>query len=218
MEKDHIKLQFRRLKKHYEECVNNIDEVHMLDLAHTLRIWVEIAKDIDELIKEEQFKVKFSNPTKNKEIEEVLKGSAFMYIPLASCPKTNTGMQVSNIIFIKKMLSAEEAKKLYEAGKQEAKNVELSFTEWLGSEILETKNKKGERIGIARNILIKRVANLLGASHPQEKDNAEEYEHRFDPFIKDLHTLIIANGYPSTYYQLIEIAEVIINSLKNLLE
>ena len=73
--------------------------------------------------------------------------------------------------------SPEEVKKLYEAGPPQIKNTNLSLKLWLGSEILEAKNDKGERIGIARSMLIKRVANILGASHPEGKENEDEYEY-----------------------------------------
>lgn len=217
MNEDHIKLQFRRLKRHYEACAKEIDEISMLDLAHCLRVWVEMAQPLDELIQEKYFEVKFPNPSQNKKVKAILKDTAFTSLPLVSTPQTNSGIQVKGLYFIKKALTPEEVKKLYEAGPPQVKNTNLSLEQWLGSEILETKNSAGERIGIARSMLIKRVANLLGASHPEGKENEDEYERHFDPFIKEIHSMKVANGYPLTYYQLIEIAEVMIKSLEDLL-
>lgn len=218
MDEDHIKMQFQRLKRHYDACTNEIDEISMLDLAHSLRIWAEMAQSIDELIEKKGFDVKFPNPAKNKKAKAVLKDTAFTSMPLVSTLQTNSGIQVKGLYFIKKALTPEEVKKLYEAGPPQVLNANLSFEQWLGSEILETKNHIGERIGIARSILIKRVANLLGASHPKGKENEDENERYFDPFIKELHSMQVANGYPLTYYQLIEIAGVILRSFENLLE
>jgi len=217
MTEDHIKLQFRRLKRHYEASAKEIDEVSMLDLAHSLRIWVEMANALDELIEAKKIEVKFPNPVQNKIIKGILRDTAFTSVPLASTPQTNSGMQVKGLHFINKALTPEEVKKLYEAGPPQIKNTNLSLKLWLGSEILEAKNDKGERIGIARSMLIKRVANILGASHPEGKENEDEYERHFDPFIRELHSTQVANGYPLTYYQLIEIAEVLVKSFEDLL-
>lgn len=218
MKEYHIKLQFRRLKRHYGNCVEKIDEISMLDLTHCLRIWVEMAKTVDGLAAEEKFEVKFPNPVQNKNIKRALKNTTFTSIPLASTPRTNSGIQVKGLHFIDKVLTDEEVKKLYEAGPPQIRSANLSLEQWLGSEILEIKNSNGERVGIARSILIRRVANILGASHPEGKEDEDEYEHHFDPFIKELHSIQVANGYKLTYYQLIEIAEVIIESFNNLLE
>lgn len=218
MNEDHIKLQFRRLKRHYVACSKKIDEISMLDLAHSLRIWVEMAQPLDELTQEKNFEVKFPNPSQNKKIKAVLKNTEFTSVPLVSTPQTNSGMQVKGLHFINKALTQEEVKKLYEAGPPQVKNTNLSFEQWLNSEILETKNSAKQRVGIKRSIFIKRVANLLGASHPEGKENEDEYEHHFaDPLIKKLHNMQVASGYPLTYYQLIEIAKVIVESFKNLL-
>lgn len=217
MTEDHLKLQFRRLKRHYEACTKEIDKVSILDLAHSLRILVEMAKALDELVEAKKIEVKFPNQVQNKKIKAILKDTAFTSVPLASTPQANSGMQVKGLHLIKRALTPEEVKKLYEAGPPQIKNTDLSLEQWLGSEILETKNDKGERIGITRSIFIKRVANILGASHPEGKENEDEYERHLDPFIRELHTIQVANGYPLTYYQLIEIAEVLIKSFENLL-
>ena len=40
-------------------------------------------------------------------------------------------------------------------------------------------------ITISREIMIKRVANILGASHPQGTEFSEDTENRFDSYIKE---------------------------------
>lgn len=221
MEEDHIKLQFRRLKRHYEACKKEVDEISLLDLAHTLRIWVEMAPSVDAIIAEREFTSKFPNPQKNKTISKILQDADYLSVPLASTPETGAGVQIKDIIYAKKYLSPEEVKRMYEAGPTIAKETDLSLQNWLGSEILEKRVGKGddrERIGIPRCILIKRVANILGASHPKGKEKAEEIERHFDPMIMELNKMEVANGYPLTYFQLIEIAEIIIKTFDELLE
>jgi len=66
--------------------------------------------------------------------------------------------------------------------------------------------------------MIKRVANILGASHPQGTEFSEDTENRFDSYIKELHQLKIADGYPATYYQLLEISQEILDKVKIIFE
>lgn len=217
MREEHIKIQYERLKRHYQTCIDEIDEIGMLDLAHCLRIWVEMAKSIDALMDAKRYEVQFPNTELNKKIKSILKNTSFTSVPLASISSTVSEMSVKGIHIVNRALSPEEIKKIYEAGPPQIRNINLSFEQWLGSEILETKDLTGKRIGLARTILIKRVANLLGASHPEGKENEDEFERHFDPFIKELHAIHVAKGFPLTYYQLIEIAEVILRSFDNLL-
>ena len=56
------------------------------------------------------------------------------------------------------------------------------------------------------------MANILGASHPAGTDRSDESENRFDPYILELHGLTVANGYPATYYQLLEIANDVLSA------
>jgi len=77
--------------------------------------------------------------------------------------------------------------------------------------VLKTTDASNNRIGVSREIIIKRVANMLGASHAAGTDDNNEKENRFDPFVRELHKFKVANGIPLTHYQLIEIAGVIIS-------
>ena len=190
----------------------------MLDLTHSLRIWVEMAEEIDDLVESKNFETKFLNPTKNKQHKKVLKDTPFILVPLTSAPQISSGMQVKGLRITNRCLSPQEMERLYKAHPSRAKTVKLSFQQWLGSEVLETKTDQGKRIGISRLILVKRVANILGASHPKGKENENEYEGHFDPFVKELHRTEVANGCPLTYYQLIEIAKNIVENFKELLE
>lgn len=213
MEQKHIQLQFERLKRHHVACKDNIDEISMLDLAHSLRIVDEMSKDIDALIVGKGLEIAFPNTVKRNSVKAILNRTKFVSAPLSTSPETSSGMRLKGLFIAHGSFSHEEIKKMYEAGPPQIKNENLSFDEWLGSEVLETKSGEGARIGISRRMIIKRVANILGASHPMGKDEENEYEHKFDPFIKELHSISVANGYPLTYYQLMEIAEVIIEKI-----
>lgn len=219
MNKSHIKLQFERLKRHYKLAKNEKDPIAFLDLAHTLRIWTELKREVDKIAQKENLKLDLPNKINNKKLKGILKGSTFFDVPLASVESGFTPeIQVKGIQIVNRALSSEEIKKMYEMGPPEVQTGYLTFSEWLGAEVISTINPKDNGyIGISREIIIKRVANLLGASHPEGMDQGNEYENQFDPYIKELNKIEVANGYPLTHYQLIEIAEVIINGLNGLL-
>ena len=70
-----------------------------------------------------------------------------------------------------------------------------------------------EEMGISIEILIKRVASFLGASHPMGMDSSQEYANMFDPHIRGLSEIKIFGNIPSTYYQLLQIAQTITETL-----
>lgn len=220
MQKSHIKIQFERLKRHYKLAKEEKDKIAFLDLAHSLRIWSELKEDVDKLIEEEGFVLSLRNKINNKKLKEILKGTMFFDVPLASVDSEFTPeVQVKGVQIVNKALSPEEIKKMFEVGPPKEQVTRLTFTQWLGSEIISTSDPKDNSyVGISREILIKRIANLLGASHPEGKDNSNDYENKFDAYVKELNKIEVANGYPLTHYQLMEIAGSIIESLDQFLK
>lgn len=220
MNKSHIKLQFQRLKRHYQLAKDNKDPIAFLDLAHSLRIWAEMKEVVDQIANEEHFIFELPNKVNNKRLKNILKGSNYFDIPLASVEDNFTpDVQVKGVQFVNRPLTPEEIKKIFEMGPPKIDIKLLSFSQWLGSEVISTSNPQdGRYVGITREIMIKRTANLLGASHPEGEDSENELENKFDPYVKELNKIQVANGYPLTHYQLIEIAQDILKSLKNLFE
>ena len=49
MELEHIKLQYDRLKRHYNRALNEKDIISFLDFSHSLRIWVDLKFNIDQI-------------------------------------------------------------------------------------------------------------------------------------------------------------------------
>lgn len=215
IDKKHVELQFRRLERHYRVCLKGIDAISLLDLANTLRIWVDMKKDIDELLQEQCFSPEFPNPTKNKKLMKLLKGTPFTAIPLTSAPKT-AGIKVRNIILIGKKLTKEEMRKLSISQSHARSRTRLNFSQWLGSEIFEmNRGAGGDRIGISRETIIKRVANILGGSHPWHTGSRKR-ENKCDYIVRELHQTVVAGGYPLAHYILLDIAEDMVKCLKGL--
>ena len=212
MDKKHLMLQYQRLLRHYERALRDRDQISFLDLAHSLRIWVDMKAYVDEISKTDGRSLTFKNSEKQRELNNILKGSDYTYIPLASGVKSS-GVEVKAITFTNRALTPEEIKRIFELGLPKEKTTTLSFQQWLGSSII-MKNVGTNKVSISREIMIKRVANILGASHPMGTDEGENFENRFDEHIKELNNIVVADGYPVTYYQLIEIADEIIEAMK----
>lgn len=213
MDTAHIKLQYVRLERHYSSALKDKDPISFLDLAHALRIWVDMKSFVDALAKEKDVTLGLANSATPKEVKKILKGSKHVYLPLASGVES-PGVEVKGVRLINRALSPEEIKKMYEAGPPVAQKSKLSFSEWLASGVYEVPSgdKEHSHLRISREILIKRVANILGASHPAGTEAAEAAENRFDPYVLDLHGVKLAGGYPATYYQLLEIANDILEN------
>jgi hypothetical protein len=213
-----IKLQFKRLKRHHGLSLHDKDEIAFLDLAHSLRIFVDMKFEMDEIASHSGLHAGFNNTAKNKKVTDVLRENKYFSVPMSS-EVGSPDVSMKGLIFIpNKALNANEIKMLYEAGPPNSIPTKLSFVEWLGSTIINTANpadSEQPRLNISREIFIKRVANILGASHPDKDDVGE---NRFDPYIKEFHTIEVANGYPLTYYQLLEISSEIIRVYEPLLK
>lgn len=214
----HIKLQYARLERHHSMALREKDPISFLDLAHTLRVWIDMKSSIDDLAKEKAVTLGLTNFSTPNEVKNILRGSKHTYLPLASGVES-PGIEVKGVRVINRALSAEEIKKLCKSGPPVAQKSKLSFSEWLASGVYEVPSdvEQHPHLKISREILIKRVANILGASHPAGTEVAEAAENRFDPYVLDLHGVQLADGYPATYYQLLEIANDILEKTKCLL-
>lgn len=215
MDINHIFLQYKRLERHYRESLEHKDPISFLDLSNCLRIWVDMKNQIDALAKSKGSSLRLTNTTIPKVVKKVLKGSKHKYLPLGSGVES-PGIEVKGIRIVNKALTPDEIKKLCEAGPPIAQPTSLTFVEWLASGIYEvpSQNSTHTHLKISREIIIKRVANILGASHPAGSEEGDERENRFDAHVLDLHKITLADGYPATYYQLLEIARDILKATK----
>ena len=170
------------------------------------------------MAKDKGIALELKNIIRQKEIKKVLRGGRYIYLPLGS-GVSSPDVQVRGVTVINRALSPEEIKKLYEGDPPIAQRTWLTFTQWLASGIYEvpSTNEAHPQLMISREILIKRVANILGASHPPGTDYSDEIENRFNPYILELHQIMVADGYPATYYQLLEIAQDVLEGVKALL-
>lgn len=216
MDINHIELQYNRLARHYKSALNK-DHISFLDLSHVLRIFTEMKSGIDIIANKKEVSFHFENFKCSPETKKVLKGKHYTYLPVASGVPT-PGMEISGFMQLEGELSEEEFLRISKAGPPVTEKTNLTFGQWLGSTIYEVPSfdKSHPKMGISREIFVKRIANILGASHPQGADKGQEQENKFDVYIRDLHLVTLADGYPATYFQLLEIAKDILDGLKNL--
>lgn len=208
-------LQLTRLERHHTRARTERDEISFLDLAHALRIWTEMKADVDDLARGQGISLALPHVAPTRLDKQGRKGGGVMDLPLADGGEGPGGRVWGVRITLGRSRHKEiEGRPVPEPPK--ATPTRLSFTDWLGATIYWTPSgdAKHPELPISREILIKRVANALGASHPAGMEDSD-FEHRFDPFIRRLHNIIIMD-LPATYQQLLEIAKNTIEAMRKL--
>jgi hypothetical protein len=212
---EHIKLQFARLSRHTENATSKFDPITYLDLAHCLRIWVDMKSDIDRNLELLKVTPQFNVFSPDKKIKSALRGSK--YVAITGDSRVTGAGKIDGFVFTDKVISDDDVEKILKMGPPTARKTNLSFTQWLGSEIIVTNVSLPDqqpRLGISIEMLIKRVASFFGASHPMGMESSQEVENKFDPHIQALNEIKIFGNIPSTYYQLLQIAQTITETLK----
>lgn len=181
-----------------------------------LRIWVDLKQIVDQLARERGIQFSFNQHSPPKFIKKGLRGAVHTYLPLAS-GVPNSDVQVSGLRITNRALSPEEIMQRARAGPPIASPKAMNFGDWLGAGVVEVPSgfSGHPHVSLSREILIKRVANALGASHPIGCESDDLMENRFGPYVKDLHAISL-DGVPSTFYALMEIADEVVDTLRPL--
>ncbi len=207
MDIKHLHLQYDRLSRHYEASLAQKDEISFLDLAHALRVWVDMKARVTTMAAERGLQLSLRHHTAPKSLKKSLKGATHTYIPLASGVESPE-VQVKGLVITNRALTPDEIKQRASMGPPVAQVSQMSFAEWMAAGVLEvpSNDPSHPHVKISREIMIKRIANALGASHPVGMEEDDPQENKFDKYVQELHQIKIADGYPVTYYQLLEIA------------
>jgi hypothetical protein len=234
-----IQVQFKRLQRHYETSVKTYDDASLLDLSHILRIWVELKPVLSLTDPAFDKTIKFFTGAPDKKVLKQSSNCRYIYayLPtdgvttfaskghLASGPELegnkdftmgvkvkNTGESIllSQFCYISKALEQPYVKAL-----ENEQVRRCNYNNWMSSEIVRLKyiNEEGdlERFIISREMLIKRVANILDGSHTSlNTDNAGT--NKFDNPIKWL-MYFKCGGLPLPYFLLLKIAQDIVSNL-----
>lgn len=237
-----IALHLKRLRRHYEAAVQTYDHVSLLDLSHSLRIWVELKQELPKLAQAFGTTMSFNTAIPAKKVLKASKGYryVFSYMPggvitycanghLVSGPEMNhdagdftTGIAVKmgeDHMWLNKFCIVGRSFDQPLIKALEAESItRCNYTQWLGSEVVRVSFPKADRVltttAISREMIVKRVANTLDGSHASLA--AYESDNTFDPAVHHLLQYQIG-GLPLPYLILLKIAQDILSITPKLL-
>jgi hypothetical protein len=234
-----INLNLKRLKRQYDVSIEGYDEVSLLELSHALRMWVDMQDHVQSYLIQHLPDKLFKAYTLHSELQQACCGSKYLvtyfvdglttrstnahlisFRGISNGPSVmNFGMRptVGKTAWISHVLLISEYKIRYEYEPDTAfVTSEVSFKKWLESEAVRVcftdDNGQREEKLISRIMLIKRVANNLGGSHPA---GVFDVTHKYDPavnFLLDYHV----GGLPLPYYILLKTAHDILDNFNHL--
>ncbi|QIL78377.1 hypothetical protein [Hymenobacter sp. HDW8] len=227
--KRNIDLNLKRLKRQYDISVNEYDEVSLLELSHALRMWVDMQDHVQSYLTQHLSEKQFRVYTLRPELEKACCGSKYLVTyfvgglttystdkPLVSFRGIGQGPSVMSFgmrppsaggAWINYVLLLAEYKIKYEYEPETAfLTSDASFKKWLESEVVrvcftDEVGEREERL-ISRIMLIKRVANNLGGSHPA---GVFDVVHKYDKAVDFLLGYEVG-GLPLPYYILLKSA------------
>lgn len=206
-----LSVEFRRLARNLNSLKEKWEEHVARDLAASLRNWVQLAKEIDNLAESEGWKLMFPVHPKTKAEKRVFNdGSEAFYTPSTV---TNGPMMVAAASFHPGKISQEENKAIVAAGPDGGPaNQQMALEAWLNGEVYEIK-KDAKRTGISRKLYVERCANMLGGTHPATMYKPEINEQVFDMQILELlNTQLV--GIPLPWAFISETAQGIVKAFE----
>jgi hypothetical protein len=236
-----VQVQYERLRRHYEHAEKTYDYASLLDLSHILRIWVELKAVLPNIDKSFTSKILFKSAVPNRKILKAYKDVEYIVAFLpdgvtthaangkmfdwkekegdfsigGSVAQKDNWMKMTNFHFC--FPNADEGTKSIT---DNPKISRLNMVQWFGAEIIRInfrkKNGLLETISIPREILVKRLANIMDGSHTSLEKNGD-FDNKFDEPIKFLMDFKCA-GCPIPYYLLMKVAQDIVEFGPKLME
>lgn len=239
-----VLLQLERLRRHYEVSVRSYDQVSLLDLSHSLRVWVELKGPLTKLAPKFSTTLAFKTAMPAKKVLKAVRGKRFVFsymsgsvityaskgnvsslpdfgpnTPVHSTMKmmmnSNGSLELSQIGIVG-MLVEQPLLKYFGVENQ----TRCNYAQWLGSEVVrvcypaETGILKV--VSVNREMIVKRVANTLDGSHPSAASGNNEGNNAFDETVHHLLQYQVA-GLPLPYFILLKIAQDILDIAPTLL-
>ncbi|WP_157955164.1 hypothetical protein [Halomonas denitrificans] len=233
-----IPIQLERLRRHYDVAVRNYDQIALLDLSHTLRIWVELKAALVSISPKFSNALSFKTAIPAKKVLKAARGHRFVfsYMPggvityasqghLSSGPEmeSNSGdfttgiavrMSGDSKIELGKycVISTSFEQPLIKALEAEAVS-RCTYVQWLASEAVRVAfiDQSGElkSVAISREMIVKRVANTLDGSHPSAAGGVDT-DNQFDAPVHHLLQYKMG-GLSLPYFILMKIAQDILD-------
>jgi len=235
------KVQYTRLKRHYDSAIKNYDTVSFLDLSHTLRVWTEIKNKVTKIKNDNVFQIAIL--TKN--FKKLLTGGSYAFCHLPAGVTTNsvnknelnqqeiisgpaaekfsvgtfvkfdndTSMTLAQFFVIYRILSPKEIKTMSdETHKMQIQKV--NFSKYLESPAIKFNMENSNATCISNEELIKRIANEYDASHPSNGDSDFEVVNIFSGPTKKLMQYKCAK-LPLPYFVILHIAKNILEHFED---
>lgn len=223
-------MQLERLRRHHAVAVNSHDDISLLDLSHTLRIWTELKQPLVDLSPNFSKTMSFKTAAPPKRYLRAVQNdtSVIAYFPGGVRTRAHKGHIVSappGFVEGKVFAIGGEVKnnsdgslefKSYhviisdesrDVGDTSGKIKRLNYAQWMGAEAVRIKTAGQNSLSISREMVIKRIANTLDGSHSSA--SKDEPQNQFDAPIHQLLNFEVA-GLRLPYLILLKIAQDIL--------
>jgi hypothetical protein len=194
-----------RLRRAYDFNINGYDRPALLDMAHILRVWVDMKNEVNKTL-EKHGRI-FHAYSLSTDIKKILRASREPYLLSFFYPNgvQTTTMGLYKLLIVKKgLLNVDIVQK---AGIKSR----YSFLDWMGTESVRMAavNQSGtlEYFQVSRENLIRRLANTDGGSHPS--GHHPRPPDKDDIAIKVLFEMEVS-GIPAPYYLILHTASEIL--------
>jgi hypothetical protein len=246
-----IEIQLTRLTRHYQHARDTYDPVSLLDLAHALRVWAEMAPDLAKSHPAFDTTIRFKTALPAKKVLKASVGVPFIFAYLGGMTFSRAGrgritaqppipdgqdyalgcsikvdrgtdglpdgMHIGHYAYVERSLGQPIIKAM---GSETITRV--NFSHWLAGEAVKIRRRDEKGIllpslGISRHMMIKRVSNTMGASHPESDAGKTQYSNSFDAPIEALMAHKVAD-LPLPYFILLKCAQDILEIAPDLLK
>lgn len=240
-----VLLHLSRLQRHYDAAVKTYDEISLLDLSHTLRIWADLKLYLPPVFNTTNA-FKGSTPPKavcrlaigRKHVLAAISGMVDTYahngdlIGMPQYPsrkmkctatirkREDGALELGSVYIIydlDPLITDDGALAQRLVGERVSK---LNYTQWMGADAVrvgyENQSGKVTAVTISREMLIRRVANAMDGSHPSSATGDDRQGHHYDLPVKYLMEYKIG-GLPLPYFLLLKIAQDILGIASSLL-
>lgn len=213
---DELRIEYKRLSRHVNFLEKRYSPSVARDLAASLRNWAQLEKQIQKLIEDEAWDIKFAKGVTSKTTKRIRSQSDSFAIPLQGSVKSKN-MQIAGASIHYGKLSQEDVKKMYQEGISTKPTPQpMTLESWLNTAVYHA-HVEGAKTDIPRRVFIDRAANLLGGTHPINNFVKSEHATPFDPYIVDsLKTQV--GLWPVPYAILMESAQDLLRAFKPYLD
>ncbi len=181
---EELKIELKRLERHVNYLKKRFSSAVARDLAACLRNFVQLSAEIDRLITEQSWDIRFSKEALPKSIKRLRSSGSSWAVPLPGGVQSRN-VQISGVVIQDRVLSPAEVRQSYEAGlSARPSRQKMSFEDWLSCCAYQVRTSKGNK-DISRKVFIDRAANLLGGTHPMSCFVESEHATWADPYIVD---------------------------------